>query len=124
MRSDDDGRHQNRRAWLAVAAVSVLLLFVLAGVFRRRLRPENYPLITPGMTSKQVEDLLGGPPGDYGWFFVGSGTMTEEGVDAPPGSIEVIWFDDDHRIEVYFDSAGRVVAFHERAKWERRPWPW
>jgi hypothetical protein len=105
-----------------VAAVTVLVLLVLAGVFHRRLRQENHPLTQPGMTLEQVEDLLGGPPGDHGWFFAGSGMMTEEGVNAPAGSIEVIWFAEDHRIEVYFDSEVRVVTLHERAKWGRRPW--
>jgi hypothetical protein len=110
--------------WLGIAATVGLALVAWAGVFHRTLRPENYPLVKPGMALKQVEALLGGPPGDYGWFFVGTSLMTQEGFKAPAGSTEGIWFNDDHRIEVYFDSRGRVVALHKRAKWERRPWPW
>ena len=73
------------------------------------------------MTLQQVEDLLGGPPGDYGWRRVGSSSMTMEGVLAPPGSKEMVWFNDDKRIEVYFDKQGRVLVVHQRG-WNRRLW--
>jgi hypothetical protein len=105
-------------------AVALAIVLILFGAPRLRFRPENYKAIRPGMTLQQVEDLLGGPPGDYGWFLIGSTIMTEEGSIVPPGSKELLWFNDNHRIEVFFDGQGRVVAVHKRAKWERGPWPW
>jgi hypothetical protein len=100
-----------------MACVIVLCLFV--GLLHRRFHPENCTAIRPGMTLNEVEDLLGGPPGDYGWLWFGSSAMTLEGVVAPPGSTEMVWLNDDKRIEVYFDKQGRVTVVHQRG-WNRR----
>jgi hypothetical protein len=121
-----DARMQRRYNWMiGVAFVAGVIILSLTIVFllHRRFHPENQGAIRPGMTLQQVEDLLGGPPGDYGLFWFGSGMMTQEGVIAPPGSTEMVWFNDDQRIEVHFDKQGRVVVVHRRAGWERRPWP-
>jgi hypothetical protein len=93
--------------------VGVCIAAILIGLLHRRFHPENQTAIQPGMTLKQVEDLLGGPPGDYGWYWFGSSMMTEKGVVVPPGSTEMVWFNDDQRIEVHFDNQSRVVAVHQ-----------
>jgi hypothetical protein len=103
--------------------VGVGMVALLIALLHRRFQPENQTAIRPGMTLQQVEDLLGGPPGDYGWFWFGSSMMTMEGAVVPPGSTEMVWFNDDQRIKVHFDNQSRVVAVHRRARWERRPWP-
>jgi hypothetical protein len=107
---------------IALVAGVIILGLLIAGSLQWRFHPENHTAIRAGMTLQQVEDVLGGPPGDYGWFWFGSAMMTEEGVIAPLGSTEMVWFNDDKRIEVHFDNQGRVVAVHKRATWERRPW--
>jgi hypothetical protein len=73
-----------------------------------------------GMTMADVIGLLGGPPGDYGRYD-GNAMMTLEGAFGPPGSVQVHWFDDDNRLEVWFDQSGTVVHVHRRAGFTRRP---
>jgi hypothetical protein len=128
MSAREDGHHgrgaRRRMVWLALVTAGLFVILILAGVLRPRLQVANYPSIRPGMTAAQVEEFLGGPPGDYGWWWLGSTFMTQEGSVAPPGSREAVWFNDDHRIEVSFDDGARVVAVHKRAGWIRRPWLW
>jgi hypothetical protein len=69
---------------IALVAGVIILALVIVGSLQWRFHPENHTAIRPGMTLQQVDDLLGGPPGDYGWFRFGSTMMTQEGVVAPP----------------------------------------
>jgi hypothetical protein len=129
MSAPEDGHHgrgaRRRKVWLLLVATGLLVILIPAAALRPRLQVANYPSIRPGMTAAQVEELLGGPPGDYGWWRFGSTSfMTMEGAVAPTGSREAVWFNDDHRIEVFFDGGDRVVAVQKRARWIRRPWPW
>jgi hypothetical protein len=68
----------------------------------RGLRAENYPLVREGLTRAEVEELLGGPPGNYGRYSTRSGWMTTEGSFGPPGSVEEVWCGDGNQFEVYF----------------------
>jgi hypothetical protein len=116
---------QKQYLWIAAAFVAGVFVVALVTVelHHRRFHPANHSEIRPGMALEQVEDLLGGPPGDYGRLWFGSAeSMSHEGVNVPPGSRELVWFDDNHRIEVHFDWQDRVVAVHQRARWERRLW--
>jgi hypothetical protein len=107
--------------WLALVTAGLFVILILAGVRRPTLQVANYPSIRLGMTAAQVEELLGGPPGDYGRWWFGSISMSLEPVAVPPGSREAVWFNDDHRIEVSFNDGARVVAVHKRSLWVRRP---
>jgi len=117
------GARMARRKTLAVCLVAVASLTLLASRFlevpHRSLRVDNFPLIRVGMPQAEVEDLLGGPPGNYGRY--APGMMTAEGYLAPLGSTEKIWYDDCHRFEIYFDGAERVVGIHRRASYRQVP---
>jgi hypothetical protein len=110
--------------WVGLAATLALVVVAVAWRASHRLRLENVARIQVGMTLQEVEDLLGGPPGDYGMWRFGAGEMTQEGVLAPPGSTELVWFDDDNRLEIFVDNENKVVAVHRRARWQRRPFLW
>ncbi len=95
-----------------------------------RLRFPAWPVcpgnrIRVGMTQAEVEELLGGPPGNYGgfvWYVLQlGGWMSMEGYMRPPDSVERIWNDDDSRLEIYFNAEGRVTGHHERAKYQQAP---
>jgi hypothetical protein len=94
---------------------------------RSRLRAQNLSAVRAGMTRQQVEDLLGGPPGDFGSFPDGL-------IDAGDGSIQQLfaepttrpvtpasWTDDRHSITVFFDDEGRVVAAAKASAFRRLP---
>jgi hypothetical protein len=122
------GRLRSRRFWavaLVVALGAALLAwFALIWPSGRALNVAGFDQLREGMTQAEVEALLGGPPGDYGRHRSGESLMTEEGYISPPGSFEQLWYDDGHRFEVYFDAGGKVVGFHKRAQFERRPVDW
>src|SRR5262249_9340588 len=106
-----------RRRTIALIAGSLVLAGIGLSLARsreeKRLYVENFSRIGNGMTQEEVEDLLGGSPGNYGRYK--TGMMTLEGVIAPPGSVEKIWCNDARRFEIYFDQDRRVVLKHERA---------
>jgi hypothetical protein len=86
----------------------------------RRLRVEHFGAVSVGMTQREVEALLGGPPGDYGSPYPQEALMTLEGIIAPPGSIERDWRDDENLFEIYFDGNGRVIFKHKRARYSQK----
>lgn len=89
---------------------------------RRRLLVENYSQIRIGQHQRDVEVLLGGPPGDFGRYGRwGTTMMTMEGYWGPEGSVKQIWCDDSNRFEIYFDGQGRVVDHHKRAGYDQSP---
>ena len=114
-----------RRTTLVVALLLVVSLSLLALRFlqvpQRSLKVDGFPLIRVGMLQSEVEDLLGGPPGNYGRYARGCSRMTCEGYFAPAGSTEKVWCDDGHRFEIYLDGAGRVVGIHRRASYSQGP---
>ncbi len=86
------------------------------------LNVDNTALIQRGMTMEQVEQLLGGPPGDYGYNQGGDEVMmTLELAGIRQPSIKYVWFDDGHWVEVYFDSDGLARFAHERRFVRKRP---
>jgi hypothetical protein len=86
-----------------------------------RLDPTKLAKLTKGMPQTDVELLLGGPPGDYGNPELRSspGLQTLEGLLPPKGSVLKQWIDDRNRFELYFDTSGHLVAWHERARFSR-----
>lgn len=108
-------------AFLAIAAALLILYFNRPKVPARQLAAENFALVRIGMTQAEVEQLLGGPPGNYGRYANRGAVMTAEGYINPPGSIEKIWCDDSHRFEIYFYIREQVVGFHRRASYYQ--WP-
>src|SRR5262245_61941779 len=88
---------------------------------RTRLASENFPMIKNGMTLAEVENLLGGPAGNFGRHANGGSKMTMEGYIGPVGTKELIWCDDSNRFEIYFDAQDRVVGFHRRAGYAQSP---
>ncbi len=77
--------------------------------FGKKLNEENFHKIKVGMTQKQVEELFGGPPGNYGrnhGFYARSGGM---GVP-PPHAREEIWCSDNTMYKICFDSNDKVCG--------------
>ena len=115
-----------RRAILLLLALSACAAAVLAWQFlgggpARRLVAENFPQVRTGMSQAEVEQLLGGPPGNYGRYPHGASMMTLEGYLSPAGAVEKVWCDDTCRFEIYFDAEGRVVGQHRRASYSQQP---
>lgn len=106
---------------LIVAAVFLSWYFSHPSAPRRQLAHENFKSIHKGMSQAEVEELLGGPPGNYGRYVSGGSLMTCEGYIYPPGSIEKIWCDDSNRFEIYFNTSGSVVGLHRRASYQQSP---
>ncbi|MEM8736758.1 MAG: hypothetical protein AAGG44_21180 [Planctomycetota bacterium] len=117
---------------LGLTGVIALLLYCC-----RPLKTENFYAIENGMTRREVERLLGGRPGNYGWkpAFLFIGMMTMEGwTPMPPGltpeerfavfqnggvDCEIFcWTSDDACLEVAFDD-GKVIGKHRRSHYER-----
>ena len=118
---------------LGLTGVVALLLYCC-----RPLKTENFEAIEPGMSRGEVERLLGGRPGNYGWkpSFLFGGEMTLEGwAPIPPGwtpedgffavpkegvDYEVLhWTCNDAMLEVAFNNDGKVVGKHRRSHYER-----
>lgn len=117
------------RRWLRGALrwcflmVMVLALVLVVGAWclsYKRLKVENYDLIQPGMSQREVEELLGGPPGKYGLRVVPGSIDVVGGVRIMHGlgwarreTYQILyWYDNDTRIEVQF-GAGRVEEKHQ-----------
>lgn len=115
---------KKRRIWL-FAVLSGFVTFAIwhfvNAAFHRRLVSENFSLVRVGQSQQEVEELLGGPPGNYGTHVYGSRFMSAEGNCTPRGSIEKIWCDDTHRFEIFFDADGRVVGSYRRSGYSQSP---
>jgi hypothetical protein len=93
--------------------MGTIVLCWLASSPPPRLRVENFPLVQIGMTQAEVEELLGGSPGNYGEnSFCGGGWFTSESCygDAPAGLIRRIWCDDANYFAIDFDPQGQVAS--------------
>ena len=86
-----------------------------------RLQVENYPQVRVGMTRAEVEELFGGPAGDYGRNAGGSTEVIGIDNEGPPGSVQEDWYDDAKRLVVYFDGRGRVVGYYKEGHLRRPP---
>lgn len=86
-----------------------------------RLHVENYSRIRVGLTRSEVEELLGGPAGNYGQYANGWNEMTCEGYHVPSGSVGEVWCDDANRFEIYFNPHGLVAFHHKRYGYSQGP---
>jgi hypothetical protein len=103
------------RQKLAWVAVLVLLTGLGAGAWwvgfapsaaRHNITRQSLGEIMPGLTEPAVEQLLGGPAGDYS-----GGKVTVGALDLvmPVGATTKEWIGDDVAIIVCFDAGGRVL---------------
>lgn len=115
-----------RIRWISVGGVLLVLLLavVLLPNFagkQRRLHVENFPRVAVGMTLKEVEDLLGGPAGNYGLDPLGKELESLEGYPDFPGAREKQWCNENHMLEIYFDAKDQVAGFYKRASYKQYP---
>jgi hypothetical protein len=86
------------------------------------LRVNRFMLVQPGMTRAEVEALLGGPPGDYG--FHQGGPVSEvkaEDWPADPNWTILTWFNDEAKLEIAFDAQGKVASKIRQPAFLRTP---
>ncbi len=103
-----------------ILLVGAVLLVNLRGE-QRRLKVENFSQVALGMSLKEVEDLLGGPAGNYGLNPLGKELESLEGYPNYPGTIEKQWCNENHMLEIYFDAKDQVAGFHKRASYKQYP---
>lgn len=74
------------------------------------------------MTRAEVEALLGGPPGDYG--FHQGGLVSEVKAEdwlADPSWTVLTWFNDEVKLEIAFDTHGKVASKIRQPAYQRTP---
>ena len=111
--------------WILAACSAVLLVSVAAFTLypRRVLNVAGFSQIKNGMTTAEVEALLGGPPGDYRHRWCKMWMTREELVTAIYAQGQV-WFDDDNMFVIYFDASGKVAASFEPKGFQREQMTW
>jgi hypothetical protein len=109
-----DGTPRRRRHLLIVllgglisAAAGSCLLWPRLSV----ITEENYGKIRVGMTLEQVEAILGGPAGHYG-FHSQSIVQTRDDIDVPrlAEGCYLQWLDSRHMVGIQLGADGRVVG--------------
>ena len=100
------------------------------GCYTQRLKVENFPQVKAGMTRAEVEELLGWPPGNYGYYSVGVTTMSLEGFGMRDEAGKPValpesrnWYDTANCFEIYFDDTDRVLTSHKRRHFKQTPGP-
>jgi hypothetical protein len=73
------------------------------------------------MTQAEVEELLGGPPGNYGQYNGGAWYSCEGHGEPPVGAVVRAWHDDRNLLWVWFDGEGRVVGCCQQASYQQVP---
>ena len=112
------------RRWLRrLGWIGVLLgvAFIFMDGIPGRLNSAGLTNLKAGMTLADVQAILGGPPGNYGGIVSFGEYMTLEGSlrGGDPMLKEKIWNDNQNRLEFYFDSNDKLVAWHKRAGYSR-----
>jgi hypothetical protein len=121
------------RWWLAVVVVGVTAAFVpdlvrLLGstLLRPGVTKANFEWIAVGMQQRQVEALLGGPPGYYSQRDpTRMNCNNGYGSLAPPGRVArtEAWWGDTGIVLVQFDATGSVVGKGFNEMWRPEPPP-
>jgi hypothetical protein len=136
MKVADPGAALRSRSWFASQRVPLLLVGVVVlaiGSFlavwfcfgSSRLRARNLSAVQAGMPRAEVEVLLGGPSGDYGYFpdgvhESGDGSVVQLFAEPTAGPVTVEnWLDDNNSITVFFDNERRVVAVSKARHFRR-----
>jgi hypothetical protein len=112
-----------KRKWVVFAVLLVGLVATVALVLLARQSPvritqESFDRIAVGMMEQEVEEIIGGPPGDYSPFLP---TWTR--VVEVAGDNHQSWVGEELIIHVGFDSDGRVVDKGEGFILEYMPKP-
>jgi hypothetical protein len=106
-----------------LAMASFLVVWFCLG--SSRLRAHNVSAVRAGMTRAEVEALLGGPAGDYGYFpdglhASGDGSVLQLFAEPTKGPVSAEnWLDDNNSISIFFNSDGRVVAASKARQFKR-----
>ena len=112
-----------KRALFVIAGLTLAMISGFVGLLFLLPDPPvstaRFAKVQKGMTQAEVEELLGGPPGDY-QTGRGSGMFVIDFL-SPGDSVSKEWTGDDGVALVAFDRSGRVVTcqFFESA---RRDW--
>jgi hypothetical protein len=99
--------------WLVVVVVGSLGCFCYPPTPQHRINKEGFEDIRFGMTLTEVEDVLGGPPGDYGRSkgeILDSvcGSSLSNAIEVDPNGKN--WLASEFAITVCFDDEGRVTG--------------
>ena len=109
---------KNRRRWrlwvAGGAGLAALAILWLACALRPGITQANYERIRVGMTLPEVEDRLGGPPGNYSRIpdkEAGLWTIdpNRPGLNRQFFIGREVWIGDELAVAVWFDERGRVV---------------
>jgi hypothetical protein len=129
-------RFTTRRIMIAVAGLAIVLGALTEGKRlvleppSSALRANEFSQIGPGMTLRQVSDILGGPPGDYGRYAGGieetrDGSVAQVFSVTTPRPVNVEnWQDDRNHFFIFFDDEGSVVAASRSNQTRRYPRSW
>jgi hypothetical protein len=110
---------------IVVAALGVLGLFLWLLSPRLAIGPEGYDRIQLGMTAAEVEAILGGTPGNYG-FPDPRVVQVRDDINVPrlAECRYVQWVGPHHMIGVQLDAADRVVGKDLGQVVGHGPWWW
>lgn len=114
---------------LKFTAMGLLVVLLLAGASLLNSRPWQrstldlaaFKMVTPGMNRAEVERLLGGPPGDYGFHQGGPTSEVILDWELPPEAHLQEWFNDQFKLQIAFDAQGRVLDKRQVAAFHRSP---
>jgi hypothetical protein len=101
-----------RKSLLAGVALSLVLvgafvpLLLPARPLNPRINEANSERVKEGRSQAEVEEVLGGPPGDYRTR--PAQVFLDHWAFGRPGRLEV-WYGDEGAVLVYFDSTGEVL---------------
>jgi hypothetical protein len=112
-----------RKCLLVLGCVAAVLgavsLMLWLAVPRNRITKVSFDAIEVGMARQRVEEVLGGPPGNYGpdpyaeLYVLDFVPPSNE-----PSSVLSLWFDDGVAVGVWFDREGTVASkrFNQRPR--------
>jgi outer membrane protein assembly factor BamE (lipoprotein component of BamABCDE complex) len=104
-----------RRRYLLFGLLAAMIALVAGTCFlwprTSAITEENYAKIRVGMTREEVEAVLGGPAGNYG-FYSERIVQTRDDIDVPrlAECRYLQWIDSRHMIGIQFDAEHRVVG--------------
>jgi hypothetical protein len=113
---------KRKLAVLVVVVLALVLgLWLLVWPRPHRINQEGFDWITEGMTQREVEEILGRPPGDYSYRWDPSLLLSWRMVESH--RLET-WISDDGIGLVEFNEDARVVykRFDLQNEWPERPW--
>jgi hypothetical protein len=109
---------RQRRFWVAALIIAFVLIMCQVASWCKpsgRMTPRAAATIRAGMTEKEVEQILGGPPGDYrtrtaiygGLMAIPAGVLENAEQKRTYGRT---WTGNEVQVDVLFDQSGRVFS--------------